>query len=111
MMQRGVVLVPKFSRIDICGDTRFTECIIEDLLEDWTSGRRSKMEIWPSIFPRCSKMLYCTLEGKVVETDVEGPTIFGLVHRIIIAHWLSRPLIFRIVIEDSAWDMHIIILP
>ena len=62
--------------------------------------RRSKMEIWDDIFPRCSMILYCALGGAITG----GPAMLNRVRQVVIAHSLFGPWILITLTEGFVLD-------
>ncbi len=73
--------------------------------------RRSKMEIWAGMFPRCSKILYQLFDGADGADETGGPTMLNRALRVVTTHSLSSPQILITLIEGSFLDIQPIRLP
>ena len=73
--------------------------------------RRSKMDIWASMFPRCSKILYWLLDGADGADETRGPVILNRALRVVTAHSLLGPWILITLTEGSFSDMQPMRLP
>ena len=115
-----VVLKERAHGVDKC-PTRLRNSIALILIGTWDSWsallrislytglvrRRSKMEIWADMFPRCSMILYCALGG----AGTGGRTILNLVCRVVTAHSLFGPWILITLTEGFISDTHPIKFP
>ena len=57
--------------------------------------RRSKMDIWANMFPRCSRILYCALDG----VGTGGPTMLNLFLLVVTTHLIFGPWMLMTFIE------------
>ena len=65
------------------------------------------MEIWASMFLRCSRILYCALDG----VGTGGPAMLNLVHWVVTTHSLFGPWILITLTEGLVSDTQPIRFP
>ena len=73
--------------------------------------RRSKMEIWAGMFPRCSKILYWLFDGADDADEVGGLVMLNHALLVVTAHSLLGPWILITLTEGSFLDIQPIRLP
>ena len=73
--------------------------------------RRSKMEIWAGMFPRCSKILYWLFDGADDAGETGGLAMLNRALRVVTAHSLFGPWILITLTEGSFSNIQPIRLP